>query len=293
MILNLADPQSSDIQFKVSKFPDGQQNVEILPNGAKYSFGVTIKSRMNDFKDLELIICATACLRELGVRHIKLFVGCFLGQRSDRKFIEGGNNYLKQVICPIINAQNYSEVKVHTPHSDVLEACLNNFKYVNQNSFLYSAYLDIFSLNPGLKTQDDYYLVSPDAGALKRTYAAAESFDNPIEVLTCSKHRDPITGKITGTFVPEHKVKKVYIILDDLVDGGKTFLDLSQELRITAPKSRIYLVASHGVFSRGFEAFYENFDRVYCTNSVSNDYVEWDKHGSGKQPKILKTINIF
>ena len=129
MILNLAYPSRSTVGYKVSKFPDGQQTVDITYAYEAQFVGenVLISSRLNSFKDLELIICATQALRELNCGSISLYVPYFLGSRSDRKFKKGGVNYLKQVICPIVNSQNYTRVTTMDPHSDVLEACLNNY----------------------------------------------------------------------------------------------------------------------------------------------------------------------
>jgi phosphoribosylpyrophosphate synthetase len=55
-------------------------------------------------------------LRNLGVRKINLYVPYFLGARSDRKFTEGGINYLKDVICPIINSQKFKSVTILDAH---------------------------------------------------------------------------------------------------------------------------------------------------------------------------------
>lgn len=128
--INLVNPERSDIKFLVSRFPYGQQQVTITPfnNLLAYKNPLQIKSRLNNFQDLELIICATKSLRNLGVKEIHLYTPYFLGSRSDRQFEEGSNNYLKQVICPIINSLNFESVTVLDSHSHVLEACLNNIK---------------------------------------------------------------------------------------------------------------------------------------------------------------------
>jgi len=144
-VLNLTNNETSDIKFEVSKFPDGQQQVQFkclqigLIKGytnPQFIVPIQIKARLNNFKDLELIICATKSLRNLGVKEIHLYTPYFLGSRSDRKFEEGSNNYLKDVICPIINSLNFESVTVIDPHSDVLEACLNNFKKVDNKKLV-------------------------------------------------------------------------------------------------------------------------------------------------------------
>ena len=152
--LNLTDLRKSDIKYKISKFPDGQQNIvikEFLAHtpkewgiGTKIETPVEIKSRLNNWLDLELIICAVASLRELGVEEIHLYVPYIVGARSDRKFEEGGNNYLKDVICPIINSLNFKTVTCIDPHSSSLECCLKNFKSINNSELVKFALQDIY-----------------------------------------------------------------------------------------------------------------------------------------------------
>lgn len=147
MVLNLAYPEISDIKFKISKFPDGQQTIDILSDDILNVIGeiVDIKSHLNSFKDIELIICANQALKNNGVESVHLYVPYFLGARSDRRFQEGGVNYLKQVICPIINSQNFASVTVLDPHSSSLECCLNNFVEIKNNELVLFAIDSIYN----------------------------------------------------------------------------------------------------------------------------------------------------
>lgn len=79
-VLNLVNKEESDIKYEVSKFPDGQQSLTIL-NSIKgttlftlqnHNTDIQIKSRLNDFRDLELIICANAALKNLGLTNVHL-----------------------------------------------------------------------------------------------------------------------------------------------------------------------------------------------------------------------------
>ena len=190
MNLNLVDKNQSDIGYEISKFPDGQQSVKverISPNST-----VKIISRLNSFLDLELIICANQALLELGVQNINLYIPYFLGARSDRKFSEGSVNYLKNVICPIINSQKFQTVTVLDPHSDVLEMGIENFRKINNFSLVKFALEKIDNKNDA---RERICLVSPDGGALKKIYDVAEHFQID-KIITAMKHRDIKTGKI-------------------------------------------------------------------------------------------------
>jgi ribose-phosphate pyrophosphokinase len=269
--INLANPETSEIKFTVSKFPDGQQSVTINEATA-FIQGSDVKlySRLNNFRDLELIICTNQALREMAVSTVSLYTPYFMGARSDRKFSEGSVNYLKQVICPIINAQNFNTVLVLDPHSDVLEACLNNYQKLDNHTVVKHALTDIDNKNGA---QERIVLVSPDAGAYKKIFDVAQKFDIT-NVVTAMKHRDIKTGKITHTEIPDitkYGENHKFVIVDDICDGGRTFIELAKEIRKHNTISDIYLIVTHGIFSAGFEELGRHFTKIYTTNSVSNN----------------------
>jgi ribose-phosphate pyrophosphokinase len=273
--LNLLNPEHPDsIDYKVSKFPDGQQSVEILTNVLAIPKEIAIHSRLNSFLDLELIICATQALRNKTNNDIEisLYVPYFLGARSDRKFSDGGVNYLKEVICPIINSQNFHSVTVLDPHSDVLEACINNYKsnkplHIN---FLQDALRNIDNTNDA---HNRICLISPDAGAYKKVFDVAKMFGIQ-NVVTASKVRDIKTGQILRTEInlgdelknPQMK----FMIIDDICDGGRTFIELSKAIKEQLPNAEIYLVVTHGIFSAGLDVLKPHFAGIFTTNSYKD-----------------------
>ena len=309
--LNLVYPENSDIEYRIDKFPDGQQQVVIdtpitcseefytykepLSKEQIKNLNVQIKARLNNFKDLELIICATKSLKNLGVKKIHLYTPYFLGSRSDRQFEEGSNNYLKDVICPVINSLNFESITVMDPHSDVLEACLNNFKKVDNKRIMQ------FFLQQRLEkgNNDTFTLISPDAGANKKIYKLAESMGYKGDIITCSKDRD-IDGKLTKTIVPYKQMQdnwfKDRIIIDDICDGGNTFINIIKEINFQQadrPKGgKNYLVVTHGIFSKGYTELSQYFDGIYCTNSYK-DINETEYHALENIKTNVKQLNIF
>jgi len=277
MTLDLVNIEKSDIKYKISSFPDGQQTVDLTDVIKQYNDPIRLKSRLNSFKDLELIICATQAIRnQLPNKEINLYVPYFLGSRSDRKFQDGGVNYLKQVICPIINSQNYSSVTVMDPHSDVLEACLNNYKKENNFNLVKFALSNIDNKDGA---QDRICLVSPDAGAYKKIFDVAKLYGIS-NIITATKVRDMKTGNILHTKIPvlDQHNNLTYVIVDDICDGGRTFVELAKVIKEGRPTAKVYLVVTHGIFSAGFKTLNEYIDGVFCTNSyrdvADNEYEE-------------------
>jgi ribose-phosphate pyrophosphokinase len=257
----------NEIGNKKTKFPDGQQAVTIENPDQAQGRSVTIVSSIKSFLDLELIISANQALLEAGATETHLYAPYFLGARSDRKFGEGQSNYLKTVICPIVNSQKFKTVTILDPHSDVLEACLDGFRKITNVNFAKAAIRHINGKSP--------VLVSPDAGALKKIYDVAKAAEIG-DVIVANKVRELLTGKIIRTEVPgldQEPGQKEFIICDDICDGGRTFIEIAKAIREERPKAifndKIYLVVTHGIFSAGTDEILNHIDAVYSTDSYS------------------------
>lgn len=314
--LNLVDIDKSDIKYQIQKFPDGQQNIVILdknPNKTGYKtenyivgtnksylildhvVDVQIKSRLNNWLDLELIVCAVASLRELGVEKIHLYAPYIMGARSDRKFEIGGNRYIKDVIAPVLNSLNFESVTCIDPHSYVLENCIDNFESENNVKLVQFALKDLkaFTLNGKIQKYEinNHILVSPDDGASKKIYKLAEQIGYKGDIITCSKDRDK-DGKLSKINVPHSQIHdnadKDIVIIDDICDGGATFINIAKFIKENYGSlfnGKIYLIVTHGIFSKGFDELSKYFDGIYCTNS----YEEFNLH-----PKtFVKQLNVF
>lgn len=267
--LNLADRASSELGYKETKFPDGQQSIEInelstiddvCPNEW---FSVTIETRLTSFLDVELLLCATAALKHMGVGQINLEISYLLGARSDRRFSSFSEHYLKEVICPIINAQGYGSVQILDPHSDVVEALINNFTKISPSWIVGNAVALISETKDG----SDIVLVSPDAGASKKIYDSAK-FNKLSNVVTASKIRE--NGRIVKTDIPnldKYDDSYKFVICDDICDGGRTFIELAKAIKETHPNNKLYLVVTHGIFSSGFEELVKYYTKIFTTNS--------------------------
>lgn len=276
---NLHDQSKSDFQYKISQFPDGQQTIDITNYFIRNSIDTTIVhiyTSIKSFKDLELVICANQAIRNLGFNNVELHVFYFLGGRSDIKFNTGGVNYIKDVIAPIINLQKFNKVWVLDPHSNVIEATINNFEKIDNYQFIKFALTDIDNKN---NARSNLALVSPDAGASKKVFDVAKHF-KITDVIHAAKHRDILSGQILRTEVdmkPEH-VGKNLVIIDDICDGGRTFIEIAKEIRRHEEsqnvKSKLFLVVTHGIFSAGFSELSKWFEDIYTTDSYHINTIE-------------------
>lgn len=110
------------------------------------------------------------------------------------------------------------------------------------------------------------YIVYPDSGAYNR-YKIAD-----IDTIVCRKTRDQSTGDITGHEVVGNIVLKAgqrLLIVDDICDGGATFISIAKLLKKYNKDIKIDLFVTHGIFSKGREHLLTNgINTVYTTNSL-------------------------
>jgi ribose-phosphate pyrophosphokinase len=245
----------------ITWFPDSQQDAWVDPIKIEKDDKIEIQHRINSFQDIEILLCITAALKRIGCKDIGVFIPYLLGGRSDRQFKKGGTSYLKDIIAPIINSQNYSYVSVLDPHNEaVTDACINNL-VVESNAVFIAHVIDQLS---------DYEIVCPDEGASKKIYSLLKQLHIDKIPIVCSKTRD-VHGNITTTSVGNlvsMKGKKA-LIIDDICDGGRTFIEIAKKLsQLDCPE--IVLAVTHGIFSSGFNTIKEYISTVHCTNSYSD-----------------------
>ena len=169
--------------------------------------------------------------------------------RQDRAMTSGEALSLK-VFTDFLNSLKFDSVEVWDVHSDVSLALIDNVRNISLDHIL------------GPEEVGDSILVSPDSGSLKKVSKIAQVFKRPM--VRADKTRSVIDGSITGTVVYSESVgDKDFLIVDDICDGGKTFIELAKELRkLTTGKTNLYV--THGIFSKGLDALAPHIDTVYC-----------------------------
>ncbi len=262
MILNL-DPKfapfqnQEEIKFQSFTFSGGEPHIKINPDFDRNQ-KITITHRLNSFNDLGLLCITVDALRRMDVKIIDLFIPYFPAARQDRVMIPGEPLSVK-VYADIINAMQLNKVFVFDAHSEVTPALLNNSTVIPNYTFIKEVLENI---------GNNVKLISPDGGALKKIYKVSE-FLGGVEVVECSKSRDVKTGKLSGFQVYEDDLEGMdCLIVDDICDGGGTFVGLAEELK-NKNAGKLYLAVSHGIFNKGFEVL-DCFDKIFTTNSVKD-----------------------
>jgi ribose-phosphate pyrophosphokinase len=180
--------------------------------------------------------------------------------REDRHMTECEPFSLK-IFSKIINDMNFRKIVTTNPHSIVSSALIDRLcvldDFSNVSKFLYDK-----------RILYDIVLVAPDAGAYKRVSELAKYLQkgvfNVIDVVQAHKKRN-IHGVVTEIRVEDIQFNANIVVYDDIIDGGKTFIELAKFL----PDNRksLTLYATHGIFSQGrtilHEAGYDNVESTF------------------------------
>jgi ribose-phosphate pyrophosphokinase len=254
----------TEIQFERFIFSGGEPHIKIKPD-FNMNQTVTITHRLNSFNDLGLLLIAVDALRRMHVKDINLFIPYFPAARQDRVMIKGEPLTVK-VYADVLNALHLNKITVFDAHSEVTPALVNNCEAITNHRFIQ---------NVLKKIGQDCLLISPDGGALKKIYKVSEYLGG-LPVIECSKSRDVTTGQLKGFKVYADDLQgKNCLIVDDICDGGGTFIGLAEELK-KKNCGDIYLAVSHGIFSKGFDSFKPAFKKIFTTDSfqnIENEYV--------------------
>lgn len=190
----------------------------------------------------------------------RVFIPYIPYARQDRVANSGESLSIK-VFADVINSQNYFRVYYMDAHSDVCTALINNcyemFK-VN-DEYLRKIILDY----------DNCIVLAPDAGAYKRLSKNIKD----VPLIYATKHRDTKTGLLSNLEIHAGNVNisdKKILVVDDICDGGGTFLLLADEFG-KQYNNELNLYVSHGIFSKGYDELKKRYKRIYTTNSFYND----------------------
>jgi|SRR6185295_10777121 len=147
----------------------------------------------------------------------------------------------------LLNSLNFDKIRVFDPHNvELTKHLFDRIEVVMP---------DVQAIVKKVKALPVY----PDLGAAKR-------YDAPSKALRCEKVREPLTGAITGIKVIGKVKRTSYIIIDDICDGGRTFIEVAKKL-YDAGAEEVHLYTSHGIFSKGLGVLREaGIKRIFTRN---------------------------
>lgn len=243
-------------------FPDGTTQVWKLPEEILQSNIVGVDWRFESEREIIDLLSLRKLLKN---QNISLHVPYLPYGRQDKN-ISNTSTFNLEVFADLINSMNFtvvSTVDVHNPYRTA--QLIKNFQNIPATK-IHEYYIS------GRGGLGKYYshVVFPDAGAADRY---SNRLDIVANVVICDKTRDQLTGAIVGHKVIHQggpvKLNDHLLIIDDICDGGATFISIAKTIHAVELGAIIDLFVTHGIFSRGVQHLWTNgISNVYTTNSL-------------------------
>lgn len=261
-----------EVPIKVVNFSDGSSNIKLevpeylvkYPPSAYYSISVDPTTPADAYM-WEISLAQDAVCRTFGCFKKSILNLPYLPHaRADRVFENGNSLPLGVFLDSILG---FTEVMLTDPHSDFIFQ--KEYHQVIEVSIKpqHQCFIDVVK-----DIESGSVLVSPDKGAAKKIYQLQQRLDThtiATFVIEADKKRDVSTGRILETTLPEDfdYVGKTFYIVDDLCDGGGTFIPLAQKLKDLGAKE-VNLYVTHMIGAKGLDIFKGVIDNVFCYQVV-------------------------
>lgn len=179
--------------------------------------------------------------------------------RQDRVHREG-ECLSAQVVAHIIESAGFDKLVTIELHN---ESILGFFKIPVMHVSGLGVFQEQFK-----KMKDDLVVITPDAGALKRSQKFAEELDVPLALIEKKRDLDN-PHKLVSMRVVGDVLDKTAIIVDDVIVTGGTLVNATHLLKQKGAK-QVIACATHADFVAGTEKILEEspLDKVWVTDTI-------------------------
>lgn len=188
----------------------------------------------------------------------KLILPYIPGARQDRSNPTGDVLTTVHSVAEMINNREFKSVVVLDPHSPEATRVIRNVKS-------FPLEMVAWANNAELRTKRYDGIIAADKGGKERAEEMAVAMRVP--VYYGGKTRDVSTGRLSGFTLEFIPYNGHYLVVDDICDGGGTFVGLADKIRETGSTADLYV--SHGIFSKGTRELLEAYKTIYTTDSLA------------------------
>lgn len=244
-------------EVKQFTFSGGEVQVRINPDVDYLFDSIKVHASIKNSNDVMALVMTMDALRYRTNKHTQfyLIMPYLPYARQDRRCQKGESLACNRFI-DLINSLKFNSVELWDVHNEgVLPLFTSDIKNVSQYKIV----------APIIQEYD--IICAPDKGAAKKLPDLRNNFF--VEYAVANKVRDPATGHITHTEIvySTKSIKgKSVLIVDDICDGGRTFIELAKVLREEGATT-VGLYITHGIFSKGLDVFDGLIDNIYTTKS--------------------------
>lgn len=260
------------LEFKRWNFPGGEIGVQLHADDKQYN---TFRYQWNvyapAFPTAEDVLCMQMlvnAIRQFNVHssNINVFFTYLPYARQDRVCHEGEAFALQVFVNSLKNFGRINMLSVMDLHSDVARQLLSAedlpFKVVEYEQI--DALTD-FCVYNNLELAE-IKIIAPDAGAKLKLLKQFEDRNlDPKNIHCLLKTRNGSKVEYKPYLLTAGK----YYVVDDICDGGATFIALAEMLKNVNPEVELELVVTHGIFSKGDSELKKFYGKIHASNLLN------------------------
>ena len=268
----------NEINYKIHHFPDGEKQIELIGDFLKYS-GSTVRvyARLSTLENIFLLCQLCEVFKRYNI-DMDLTITYLMGQRNDRIMSFGSAVNQDIIVDWLLKYTNRSinylgvinRINILEPHNP--DSLLRLTGRLSSDSSTTVSLYKLFDNVDGGHLED--IIVFPDEGSYDRyrnnTFIKQKILNkNHIIGRKTRIGRDEIRIDVSvfGGKIKDLKNKR-FVVIDDLCDGGGTFIVLANKLREKYGNDIfITLYVTHSVNSDGLLRVAKIYNRVVTTDS--------------------------
>lgn len=261
----------NDINIKPTIFPDRTSQIWKLPESLFLLQTININWYFDSEGELIHLAQIVDLFRSTGPRVINLYIDYLPYARQDKP-VSNNTTFALHSFMKLLSTLELDKVTVLDPHSDVWQR-YGKFEKRHNDSFEY--------IKNTIKLCNPDAVCYPDAGARIRY----DWYGLISDRISAEKIRNQRTGELSDCKIYGDVLNKSILIIDDICDGGKTFINLAQELKAKGAKE-INLYVTHGIFSNGLGILFQNeIKRIFTKNGeYFQGNVNYNEYGTPYKP---------
>lgn len=246
--IKIVDLLGNEVDFLSWKFPAGEVGTRIEMESLNLDTYIIIVEQNYDSDTIMKVIMLASTLSNQG-KTVKVYFKYLPYSRQDRA-VSSGEVASKEVLVNLMRAAGVSKIYTDDIHSGI-GSCIVPIHSIPLTDD------EVIKVFPNTET-----IVLPDEGAYEKYAHIFQDYN----IVFGKKSRCKQTGKILS-YKLLGKLKGEVTVVDDICDGGRTFIEVAKILGKTK-KSNLYV--THGIFSNSIELLESYYDEVHFKNKVQH-----------------------
>ncbi|RTZ68116.1 MAG: ribose-phosphate pyrophosphokinase [Tenericutes bacterium] len=260
---DLGQKVANKLKIKLSKisrteFADGETLLKANDTvRSKDVFVLSSNARPVNQNIMELLIFIDS-LKRASAKSITVVISYYGYARQDRK-AAGRQPIAAKLVADLLEKAGATKVIALDLHNPSIQGFFNIPVDDLKGQYV---------LAPEIKKVGRFTVASPDHGGAVRARILAELISNSVDIAIVDKRRTGPNKSETLGILGNVKNRNV-VIIDDIIDTGGTIIKAAKALKKAGAK-KVIVAATHGLFTRGFDAFEKSDDisEVLITDSV-------------------------